>query len=128
MDNINKKQKQIICFDIDNTICKTPKDNNYSKSIPNKKVIHLINSLYNRGFIIKIFTARYMGRFNDDYQKTFEYGYKKTLNQMKKWKINFHSLHMGKPKIDLLIDDRAINASGNWIGKLKKKIEIMDNK
>jgi hypothetical protein len=35
---------------------------------------------------------------------------------------------MGKPKIDLLIDDRAINASGNWIGKLKKKIEIMDNK
>ena len=123
MVNIDKDQKKIICFDIDNTICRTPKDNNYSKSKPNKKVVHLINSLYNRGFIIKIFTARYMGRFNDDYCKTFNYGYKKTLNQIKKWKINFHSLHMGKPKIDLLIDDRAISANGNWIKKLEKQIK-----
>ncbi len=55
---------KIICFDIDNVICKTEK-NFYSKSKPIKKNIKFINDLFDKGFVIKIFTARFMGRSNE---------------------------------------------------------------
>ena len=57
--------KKTICFDIDNTICKTIKSD-YKKSKPIIKNIKCINDLYNQGHIIKIFTARYMGRTNEN--------------------------------------------------------------
>ena len=57
--------KKTICFDIDNTICKTIKSN-YKRSIPIKKNIEFINYLYDKGYIIKIFTSRYMGRTSDN--------------------------------------------------------------
>ena len=57
-------KKKIICFDIDGVICKTKK-NNYIGSKPNKSVIKIINLLYDKGHIIKIFTSRYMGRSNE---------------------------------------------------------------
>ena len=61
-----KKEKKIIfCFDLDNTICKTKKSD-YLSSKPKKNVIKLINKLYDQGHTIKINTARYMGRNNDD--------------------------------------------------------------
>ena len=56
---------KIICFDIDNVICKTVKSN-YIKSKPIKKNIRFINHLYYQGHTIKIFTARYMGRTGDN--------------------------------------------------------------
>ena len=58
-------KKLIICFDIDNVICKSP-TNLYSKSTPYKKNIEVINLLKKRGHYIKIFTSRFMGR-NKEY-------------------------------------------------------------
>ena len=55
----------IFCFDIDNTICKT-KGKNYKNAKPHKDVVKIINKLYDNGHIIKIFTARFMGRNNDN--------------------------------------------------------------
>jgi hypothetical protein len=52
-------KKIIFCFDLDNVICATKK-NNYNSSKPNKKAINLINNLYVKGHYIKIFTSRYM--------------------------------------------------------------------
>ena len=60
-----KKNKKTYCFDIDNTICRTIKSN-YKKSKPIKKNIDFINFLYEQGNIIKIYTAGYMGRTNDN--------------------------------------------------------------
>jgi len=59
-------------------ICTTVK-NKYSKSKPKKNVIKLINRLYEEGYCIKILTARYTGRFNDNFKKVNSYGYNKTL-------------------------------------------------
>ena len=53
--------KKIIMFDIDDTICRTI-NAKYSKSKPIKQRIKIVNSLYDEGYYIKIFTARYMGR------------------------------------------------------------------
>ena len=47
--------KKTICFDIDNTICKTVKSD-YKRSKPIIKNIKYINNLYDKGHVIKIFT------------------------------------------------------------------------
>jgi hypothetical protein len=47
-----KKKIKIICFDIDNVICKTS-GNDYERSKPDKTGIKIINNLYDKGFYIK---------------------------------------------------------------------------
>ena len=53
--------KKTICFDLDNVICRTT-NNDYKNSKPKKELIKKINSLYENGHFIKIFTSRFMGR------------------------------------------------------------------
>ena len=62
------KNKKIICFDIDNTICHTKK-NFYKTSKPNPKAINAVNDLFLKGYYIKLFTSRFMGRNQDNPQK-----------------------------------------------------------
>jgi len=111
--------KKTLCFDLDNVIC-TTKNNNYQNSRPKKKVINFINQLYNEGYTIKIFTARFMGRNNDNISKAKKKGYKFTLNQLRKWKLNFHKLIFGKPSFDLYVDDKSLFFEKNWISSFKK--------
>jgi len=113
---------KILCFDLDNVICST-KGNRYHESKPRKKIINLINNLYKKGYIIKIFTARYMGKFNGNEKKARKFGYKKTFKQLKNWKLKFHELILGKPSFDLLIDDKALGFHTNWTKQLKNYIQ-----
>jgi|TARA_B100001093_G_scaffold146364_1_gene139123 hypothetical protein len=108
-----KDKKKIICFDLDNVICSTKK-NNYKQSRPIKKSVKIVNELFSSGFTIKIFTARFMGRNNDNWRKAKSNGYKFTKLQLKKWKVNYHKLIMGKPSYDLIIDDKALGFKKNW--------------
>ena len=114
-----KKNKKTYCFDIDNTICRTIKSN-YKKSKPIKKNIDFINFLYEQGNIIKIYTARYMGRNLDNVNKAKKEGMKLTENQLKKWSIKYHLLIMGKPSFDILVDDKSIFFKKNWPTYIKK--------
>ena len=106
-------KKKIVCFDLDNTIC-TTKKNFYRSAKPKKKVIKIINDLYSKGFVIKIFSSRFMGRNNENIRLAKEEGLHLTKNQLKKWKINYHSLIMGKPSYDILIDDKTLGFKRNW--------------
>tara|TARA_Y100000768_G_C23914683_1_gene651772 strand:- start:2 stop:361 length:360 start_codon:yes stop_codon:yes gene_type:complete len=110
-----------ICFDIDNTICNT-KGSDYKKSKPILKNIKFINYLYQKGFKIKIFTARYMGRNNDNQNKAKKMAKKITLQQLKKWNLKYHRIYFGKPSSDLYIDDKNLNFSKNWSKKVKNLI------
>lgn len=113
-------KKKIFCFDIDNTVC-TTKGTNYRKARPKKKVIKLINNLYMKGNTIIFFTARFMGRNNNNIQKAYKQGYKFTKNQLISWDIKFHKLIMGKPSFDILVDDKSINFKRDWYKKLENK-------
>ena len=104
-------------FDIDGVICKTS-NSDYENSIPNKKAIKKINNLYNKGHKIIIFTARFMGRTDDNISKAYDIGFDFTTNQLKKWNVRYTKLIMGKPSFDLLIDDKAINYNENWIDQI----------
>ena len=111
--------KKIICFDIDGVICTTNKSE-YHKSKPKKKIIKFINSLFENGYEIKIFTARYMGRSSEDAKKVYKLGYKKTFKQLKRWNLKFNKLILGKPSYDIFIDDKSLGFKKNWMGDLKK--------
>ena len=113
-------KKKTLCFDLDNTIC-TTNGRNYSKSKPKKKVINLINKLYDEGYFIKILTARYMGRSNDNFSKAKKRGYKMTNTQLKKWGLKFHKLFLSKPSFDVYVDDKNFDFKKDWILKFKKK-------
>lgn len=115
--------KKIICFDLDNVICKTKKSL-YKTSKPILKNINFINSLYDKGYKIKIFTARYMGRNNDNIIKANKQGLKLTKSQLKKWGLKYHQLKMGKPSYDVFIDDKNLEFKSNWINSLKKKLKL----
>ena len=110
------KQK-VLAFDIDGVICNTL-GSDYENSKPNKKVIEKINHLYDAGNTIIVFTARFMGRTNNNYQEAYKLGYKFTLNQLQSWNLKFNELIFGKPSFDLLIDDKAFNYSENWIERI----------
>ena len=113
-------KKKTLCFDLDNVICTTYK-NHYTKSKPKKKIVKLINQLYDQGFIIKILTARYPGRFNDYFSKVKKKGFKKTSNQLNKWGLKYHKLFMTKPSFDFYIDDKSYAFNNNWSKYIKKK-------
>ena len=107
------KKKVIICFDIDGVICDTTK-NFYPMSKPIKPAIKKINQLFKKGYYIKLFTSRYMGRNKEDSTKAKKQGLKLTKNQLKKWKVQYHELILGKPSYNLIVDDKALFFKKNW--------------
>lgn len=111
-------KKKIYCFDIDNVICRTYKSN-YKKSKPIKKNIKFINDLYLKGFYIKIFTSRFMGRNNENILKAKKQGYQFTLKQLKNWGVKYNKIIFGKPSYDIFVDDKAYGFSKNWTRYLK---------
>ena len=113
-----------ICFDIDNVICKTNATRDYSKSIPIKKNIKIINAAYKNGYNIILYTARYMGRCKGNLKKVKKQIKPLTLKQLKDWGVKYHELYFGKPSFDLFIDDKSLFFKKNWSKLLKKKLKI----
>jgi hypothetical protein len=115
--------KKIVCFDLDNVICRT-KSNDYKKSIPIKKNINFINSLDKKKYYIKIFTARYMGRNNENIKKAIAMGYSMTKQQLKTWGVSYNKLIMGKPSFHYYVDDKSVGFTKNWTNQLKKELKL----
>ena len=92
----------IIYVDIDETICTSPEDRDYSKAIPIKKNIKKINKMYDNGDKIVYWTARGTGS-GIDWEDV-------TRKQFARWGVKYHDLQFGKPIYDLFIDDKNINS------------------
>ena len=92
----------VIYVDIDETICKTPTDRDYSKSKPIQKRIKHINSLYEKGYTIVYWTARGTST-GIDWKEVTE-------KQFSDWNVKYHELKFGKPNYGLFIYDKNINS------------------
>ena len=118
-------KKLIYCFDLDNVLCKTAASN-YKKSKPIKRNINILSTLKKRGHYIKIFTARYMGRNNENSKLAKKQGYKFTKDQLKNWGVHYDELIFGKPSYDIFVDDKNLSFKNNWskyiLKNIKKKI------
>jgi len=100
-------------IDIDGTICTNGDcaSCKYEGSTPIPERIEKINALYEQGNIIKYFTARGMGRYNDDADQATAKFYSLTKMQLDIWGCKYHELILGKPSGDIYIDDKGMNAN-----------------
>tara|TARA_Y100001937_G_C7087800_1_gene316166 strand:+ start:889 stop:1197 length:309 start_codon:yes stop_codon:yes gene_type:complete len=92
----------LIYVDIDETICESPEDRDYTKAQPIKERIEKINKLFDQGNTIVYWTARGTMTGIDWYQVT--------QKQFDIWGVKYHDLKMGKPAYDLFIDDKNIKS------------------
>ena len=106
--------KTTICFDLDGVICEQTKGD-YQNASCKRHVVSAINDLYDNGFRIIIYTSRYMGRSDEDIIKSYKAGYNFTLNQLNDWNLKFHELFLGKPRYDILVDDKSIFYNDDWM-------------
>lgn len=90
------------CFDIDDTICKNNGNKQYMLQSPLPDMIEHINTLFDQGHEIILFTARGSSSGIDWFSRTEK--------QLKWWGVKYTKLMLGKPPYDIIIDDKAINA------------------
>ena len=100
--------KKTYVIDIDGTICDWEPGRDYTLASPFPDRIKVINELYNKGHTIKYFTARGMGRTNNDQKIAHKEMYDFTKEQLDSWGVKYHQLFLGKPGADLFIDDKGI--------------------
>jgi len=113
--------KKTICFDIDGCLC-SQTDGDYGKAVPNQKAIAVVNRLFNKGCKIILNTSRFMGRTGDNAKEAYDQGYDLTKEQLKNWGVLYHELWLGKPRTDIIIDDRAVFFVNDW-DLIEKDIE-----
>jgi len=93
----------ILCFDLDGTLCTSVEGSDYTKAEPLQKAIDKVNDLYEQGIKIVIFT----GRGSSSGKDWTEF----TKRQIDGWGLKYHELITNrKPTYDKVIDDKAINA------------------
>ncbi len=110
------KQKTI-AFDLDDVICWRPNGYEdlgplkYDYCKPIQETIELVNSLYNEGNKIVIYTARGMSQYNGNVTEIYSNLYTRTSHQLNSWGVKYHTLVMGKIHFDVLIDDKVLNSN-----------------
>jgi len=110
------KQK-IIAFDLDDVLCYRPEGyehlgpEKYDHCKPYTRNIDLVNSLYEDGYKIVIYTARGMSQFKGNIVDIYTHLYNRTNQQLNSWGLKYHSLVMGKIHYDVLVDDKVLNSN-----------------
>ena len=110
------KQKTI-AFDLDDVLCYRPNGyehlgpDKYDYCEPYNENINLVNSLYDDGYKIVIYTARGMSQFNGNVYDIYNHLFTKTNQQLNFWGLKYHQLVMGKIHYDVLIDDKVLNSN-----------------
>lgn len=94
-------EKKRFCFDIDGVIATIVPDKQYDLAGPQPDVIEIINSLYDHGHHIILFTAR--GSLTGiEWTEV-------TRKQLRDWGVKYHELIFGKPAADYYIDDKMLS-------------------
>jgi uncharacterized HAD superfamily protein len=98
--SIRLRKGSIVCVDLDGVLNHTP-DNppppeSYKIFRPNKKMIRLLRKMREEEVCIVIYTARRL----EDREITMKF--------LKKYRVPYDMVILGKPYADLYIDDRAI--------------------
>jgi len=96
----------------------------YDYCKPILETIDLVNSFYDEGYKIVIYTARGMSQYNGNVAEIYSNLYTRTIEQLNSWGLKYHSLVMGKIHYDVLIDDKALNS--NKVTK-KKIVDLLND-
>lgn len=107
-----EKEKRL-CFDLDGTICHNKVGNEtYSDVEPFPGAVEALKRLKSKGFYIILSTARHMRTYEANEGKILaNLGY--LYDWLNKWDIPYDEIHIGKPHVELFIDDKGYRHT-NW--------------
>jgi len=107
-----ESEKRII-VDCDGVIADKHHSGDYSQAGPLQHGIDQVNSLYDMGYEITLYTARYGDRERGNIHMQYERGYKEWTDWLDKYGVKYHHAFMGKPAGVLYIDDKAARVNGD---------------
>ena len=96
-----------LSVDCDGVIADKTHGGDYSKSNPLKYGIEQVNKLYDKGYTIILYTARYGDREQGNMHLQYERGYREWTDWLATHGVKYHHAFMGKPAAALYIDDKA---------------------
>ena len=101
-----------IIVDCDGVIAEN-NNGDYANPPPMAHGIEQINKLYDMGYEIVLFTARYGERKHGNVHLMYEAGYKEWTDWLDNNGVKYHHAYMGKPAGVLYIDDKAARGRGD---------------
>ena len=120
-----------LIVDCDGVIADKSHGGDYSKASPMLHGIEQVNKLYDSGYEIVLYTARYGDRENGNIHMQYERGYLEWTRWLEANNVKYHHAFMGKPAGVLYIDDKAARVNGNseegW-SEVWKEISALKNK
>ena len=99
--------EQTLIVDCDGVIADKAHGGEYAKAGPLLHGIAQVNKLYDMGYKITLFTARYGDREKGNIHKQYERGYREWTDWLAKHGVKYHHAFMGKPAGVMYIDDKA---------------------
>ena len=105
--------EQTLIVDCDGVIADKAHGGEYAKAGPLLHGIAQVNKLYDMGYKITLYTARYGDREKGNLHKQYERGYREWTDWLAKHGVKYHHAFMGKPAGVMYIDDKAARVNGN---------------
>jgi len=102
-----------IIVDCDGVIAGKDHGGDYSKAPPLEHGIAQVNKLYDMGYEVVLYTARYGERKAGNINEMYEAGYREWTDWLKKHGVKYHHAFMGKIAGVLYIDDKAARVRGD---------------
>lgn len=102
-----------LIIDCDGVIADKTHGGEYGKANPLEYGIEQVNKLYDMGYTIVIYTARYGDREKGNIHLQYERGYREWTDWLNKHGVKYHHAFMGKPAGIMYIDDKAARVEGD---------------
>ena len=121
----NELKKLIV--DCDGVIADKSHGGDYSKAPPLQHGIDQVNKLYDMGYEIVLYTARYGEREGGNINRQYERGYREWIDWLANNGVKYHHAFMGKIAGVLYIDDKAARVKGDSDDGWSQVWEEIDN-
>jgi histidinol phosphatase-like enzyme len=122
---------QTLIVDCDGVIADKSSLGDYGNAEPLPFGIEQVNKLYDMGYIIVLYTARYGDRESGNIHKQYERGYREWTDWLEKYGVKYHHAFMGKPAGAIYIDDKAARVEADsqdgW-GQVWKEVNNLEGK
>jgi capsule biosynthesis phosphatase len=116
-----------LIVDCDGVIAGKDHGGDYSQAPPLKHGIEQVNKLYDMGYEITLFTARYGEREKGNLHKQYGRGHREWIDWLDEHEVKYHNAYMGKPPGVLYIDDKAARVEGDDDGGWSQVWKEIDN-
>lgn len=105
--HIRKLNGKRLVIDLDGTLCKQVRSDMYQHARPIADVIKKVNSFYDAGWHVTVFTARGMATYGDRQTARDVHG-EMTERWLRDNGVKHDELVFGKPAGDIYVDDRGL--------------------